>query len=357
MDQLTRSGRAGFIFRMKFLHLCQSGYEAFLARELAASGRANPGANGEGWVFAEGEGEETGWLEELCFPHLTLLDPDEVCETTVNALASRLSDHFLTEFKTVRVDGPWYFDAWTRRDLDGLGRRATGVKNAVREKIHARMARVAKLGSGSFPAQPGAHRGWAMFFEDFGRVHGSSRLFFGGQQRMADDPAAPSRSYLKVEEAYRAIGRGPREGERVVDLGAAPGGWSYSAAKRGATVDAIDNGPLKAGAADHAGIVHRREDGFRFSPAEGEAYDWLFCDMVEEPHRVWRLLEQWVERKWCRRFVINLKFGRTDPIALIDEVKRSRAGLLRDWPMFRVRHLFHDREEITVVGDSERPAR
>ena len=44
------------------------------------------------------------------------------------------------------------------------------------------------------------------------------------------------------------MGLEPMPGERVCDLGAAPGGWSYSAAKRGASVVAVDNGPLKGGA-------------------------------------------------------------------------------------------------------------
>ena len=54
---------------------------------------------------------------------------------------------------------------------------------------------------------------------------------------MADNPAAPSRSYLKIEEAYGILGREPAQGETVADLGAAPGGWSFSAAKRGAKVN------------------------------------------------------------------------------------------------------------------------
>jgi 23S rRNA (cytidine2498-2'-O)-methyltransferase len=105
---------------------------------------------------------------------------------------------------------------------------------------------------------------------------------------MADDSLAPSRSYLKVEEAYIVLGREPVAGETVVDLGAAPGGWSYSAAKRGARVIAVDNGPLKGGALDHPLIEHRREDAFHFQPPTGEVIGWLFCDLVEEPHHVMR---------------------------------------------------------------------
>lgn len=342
---------------MKCLHLCLSGYEHHLAVELeglfhservpeGAVGRAGPG-----YVFSEiSEGRE-GWLDELCFSHLTLLEPVEIEERSVNALAGGLLEVLLSEFGELRIEDPWYFDAWVRRDQEGLSRRATTVRNALAEKLKAKMRRVARLATRDFPDPGRLHRGWGLFFEDYARVHASSRLFFGGQQRMADDPAAPSRSYLKVEEAFKVLGCGPVEGERVVDLGAAPGGWSYSAARRGATVDAIDNGPLKAGAAEHPRIRHLREDGFRFGPGtDGPAYDWLFCDMVEDPFRVLRLLGEWTEKKWCRGFVVNLKFGRANPVALLEEVRRFRAGSLKQWPLFRVRHLFHDREEITLVG-------
>jgi 23S rRNA (cytidine2498-2'-O)-methyltransferase len=143
----------------------------------------------------------------------------------------------------------------------------------------------------------------------------------------------------------------PVAGETVADLGAAPGGWSYSAARRGAIVSAVDNGPLKGGALGHAKIQHLREDAFKFQPEPGGRFDWLFCDLVEEPHHVLDLLHKWVAEKWCRRFVVNLKFGRTDAISLLDTVRRSSRSPARLCARLTVRHLFHDREEFTLVGE------
>jgi len=169
---------------------------------------------------------------------------------------------------------------------------------------------------------------------------------------MADDPQAPSRSYLKLEEAYGILGREPAPGETVADLGAAPGGWSYSAAKRGARVVAIDNGPLKGGALNNPQIEHRREDAFKFAPASGSRFDWLFCDLVEEPHHVLRhIVEPWLARRWCRRFVINLKFGRVDPIALLRELRGPDSPFVLHATNVRIQHLYHDREELTVMGE------
>ena len=191
-----------------------------------------------------------------------------------------------------------------------------------------------------------------VFFTAFDRALLSRTAVLGGQRRMADDPAAPSRSYLKIEEAFGVLGAEPGPEETVADLGAAPGGWSYSAARRGSRVVAVDNGPLKGGALGHPQIEHLCEDAFGFRPTPGAAFDWLLCDLVEEPHHVLRdLVEPWLGRGWCRRFVINLKFGRTDPVALLQELRAPDSPFVRHAADVRIRHLYHDREELTVVGN------
>src|ERR1019366_9513184 len=124
----------------------------------------------------------------------------------------------------------------------------------------------------------GAARGLFVWFTDFGTARVARSAFMCGQCRMADDDEAPSRSYLKVEEAYAIVGREPAKGETVCDLGAAPGGGSKTAAERGARVAAVDNGPLKGGALGNPLIERRRDDAFGFSPGREAVYDWMFCD-------------------------------------------------------------------------------
>jgi len=326
---------------------CQPGYEELLARELRGAGLVAD-EHGAGWVRATASAPAaTSPAPDWCFAHAVLDAPEEVAGASVNALASAIAENFLAGMRGERIEQPWPLVLWTAGELDGLGRRAAAVESAVRELLKRKVARVARLATGALPRR-GEARGLFLFFSDFGRVFVARSLWSGGQRRMADDPAAPSRSYLKVEEAYGILGVEPAAGESVVDLGAAPGGWSFSAARRGARVIAIDNGPLKGGALGHPQIEHRREDAYRFRPDAGTACDWLFCDMVDDPHEVLRaIVEPWIAQRWCRRFVINLKFGRADAVAVLDEVRRRlgpRCGTLA------VRHLFHDREEFTLVG-------
>jgi 23S rRNA (cytidine2498-2'-O)-methyltransferase len=327
------------------LSLCQHGYEAFLERELAGAALA-VAEKGPGWVLAA-NGEVAG----LAFPQVTLLEPREFRGESVNALAQQLADFFLESLRGERIEAAWPCVFQTVPEVVGLGRRAGGVEKAFFELLRKKLNRIAKLASPELPRGAGKVRGLFVFFADFGRVFAAREAVLGGQRRMADDDAAPSRSYLKVEEAYIVLGREPAAGETVVDLGAAPGGWSYSAAKRGAKVIAVDNGPLKGGALDHPLIEHRLEDAFKLRPTDGETYDWLFCDMVEEPHHVMQnIVTPWLANGWCRRFVINLKFGHVDPLALQREIRADGSPFVRHAADFRIRHLYHDREEFTVVG-------
>lgn len=314
------------------LHVAQPGYESFLAKELGGAVEKT----GPGWVLGP---VATG---ELCFAHVSLLDPVEIAGKSVNAIAWAVADRFMASARDERFEGPWPF-CLEEAAADGLHRRAKAVEEECFQRLRGRMSRVAKLAVRGRPA-PGRARGLFVYLTDFDAAWVSREAVAGGQRRMADDPQAPSRSYLKAEEAYLVLGREPAPGETVADLGAAPGGWSYSAARRGALVTAVDNGPMKGGGL-HPGIAHLTEDAFLFRPEK--PLDWLFCDMVEDPERVVALVERWLKDGWCRRFVVNLKFGRTDPLPLLRraEVLRKHCAALK------MRHLFHDREEITLVGE------
>lgn len=332
------------------LMTCQAGFEPLLARELAELHHIGIDEKGPGWLKLSTLVPPPS-RDRLAFAHLTLIEPVEIRSDSVNALAARAAEYFFDRLRGERIEASWP-NVWLGpSELVGLGRRLSAVESAFAELLKKKLSRVAKLATPDLPRSSGGVRGFFVFFTDFGRAFVARDAFVHGPRRMADDSLAPSRSYLKVEEAYVVLGREPVPRETVCDLGAAPGGWSYSAAKRGAHVIAIDNGPLKGGALDHPQIEHRREDAFKFFPAVDQTFDWLFCDLVEEPHHVLRqIVEPWFVRRWCRHFVINLKFGRVDPIGLLRELRTPDSPFTLHVPSTRICHLYHDREEFTVVG-------
>ena len=176
-----------------------------------------------------------------------------------------------------------------------------------------------------------------------------------GIARLKFPRAAPSRSTLKLEEAFLVLlteaerARWLAPGGTAVDLGAAPGGWTWQFVQRGLRVIAVDNGPLDAALLESGLVEHRREDGFRFRPAR--PVDWLVCDMVEQPQRVTQLIGDWLEQGSARRAIFNLKLPMKKRQAMVAECLVALRARLPQ-AIVRAKQLYHDREEVTVfAGD------
>jgi 23S rRNA (cytidine2498-2'-O)-methyltransferase len=175
-----------------------------------------------------------------------------------------------------------------------------------------------------------------------------------GIPRVAMPHGAPSRSTLKLAEAFMTFLddeqrlRWLRPGMRAVDLGAAPGGWTWQLVQRGLRVVAIDNGPLKGAVTSDPLVEHLRADGLTYRPRR--AVDWMVCDMVLSPSRIATLVASWIADGACRRSIFNLKL----PMKKRDAEVQRCATIIRDTLRERrvkhtlsFRHLYHDREEIT----------
>ncbi|MGA0368253.1 MAG: SAM-dependent methyltransferase, partial [Kiritimatiellia bacterium] len=169
----------------------------------------------------------------------------------------------------------------------------------------------------------------------------------GGRTRMKMDPRAPSRSYLKIEEAFVRLNCEPVEDQSVIDLGAAPGGWSFAFAKRGCNVTSIDNGPLKIEDACIRRIEHLHRDGLTFQLGKLQPpVDWLVGDMLIPPGKALGLLRYWVDGQHCRRVVMNLKLPQTQPLPALKPVLEW----MKKHPQLSMRQFYHDRREVTVFG-------
>lgn len=176
-----------------------------------------------------------------------------------------------------------------------------------------------------------------------------------GIARQSMPAEAPSRSTLKLAEAIDVFldkseqTRLLRSGMTAVDLGAAPGGWTWQMVKRGIRVTAVDNGPMKGVLANHPLVEHLMQDGFKFAPRK--AVDWLICDMVEKPAKVADLIGNWFVQGWCKHAIFNLKLPMKQRVAALDAALGGiRSKLNMDGISYKMvaKQLYHDREEVTI---------
>lgn len=179
-------------------------------------------------------------------------------------------------------------------------------------------------------------------------VMGIPRLKFPSQ--------APSRSTLKLDEAFLYFI--PRNewntrltsGMNAVDLGSAPGGWTYQLVRRGMMVTAIDNGPMAESLMETGQVKHKMMDGFKYLPMKKNVY-WLVCDMIEKPQRVAKLMSEWLINGDCKEAIFNLKLPMKGRYQQVNEdlqmIKEAFNEHQLKYELY-AKHLYYDREEITV---------
>ena len=255
------------------------------------------------------------------------------------------------------VQAAWALDVWTaplEQGAPSVKAAADALRGVQRNwsayaaTHHRRMALIAdrlppvKARPLVFPEPaPTSHLGaWTLLDAD--RMLASATKtspFPNGECQFVEDRAGPpSRAYLKLWEACTLLGRWPSEGENCVDLGAAPGGWTWVLARLGATVEAVDKAALDPAVAAMPGVSVRRESAFGLPP---EPVDWVFCDVVAYPTRLLPLVCRWIDAGVAKHVVCTIKFqGQTD---------HDTAEAFAAIEGARVMHLFHNKHELTFL--------
>jgi 23S rRNA (cytidine2498-2'-O)-methyltransferase len=201
--------------------------------------------------------------------------------------------------------------------------------------------------------------------------------FPGGTIEFAEDrEGPPSRAYLKLWEALTRCRRWPGPGDRCLDAGASPGGWTWALARLGARVTAVDRAPLDPRiaaaventvtkdavmedavtehAAPAAGILAAgrpkveflRHDAFTLKPEDLGPMDWVFSDVICYPPRLYGWVEKWLASGLCENFVCTIKMQGGEPDM---ETVRLFAAI----PGGTVVHLYHNKHELTWIKTKE----
>ncbi|RDH84613.1 MAG: 23S rRNA (cytidine(2498)-2'-O)-methyltransferase RlmM [endosymbiont of Galathealinum brachiosum] len=177
-----------------------------------------------------------------------------------------------------------------------------------------------------------------------------------GIKRLRFPKMAPSRSTLKLEEAFKTMLSEKQQqdylknGMTAVDLGACPGGWTWQLVNRGIRVNAIDNGAMDKALMDSGIVKEIKADGFKYLPET--PVDWLVCDMVERPMHITRLMTRWLTDGHCKYAAFNLKLPMKKRYDMVMDCKNyisEELDRLNISYNINIKHLYHDREEVTCI--------
>lgn len=297
---------------------------------------------------------------ELVFERQRLPDVRSLPVDSIKTCAQTIIQTYFPRID--QADAPWTIHAFTPdvEECKPLRSRIKLVESAILEKLKKRFGRMFRRYQ---PAQTlqGKENYWILqicmdtpdhAYLAIGQKTPLIHAYPGGEQRMPFDSGSPSRSYLKLSEALTHMRSRPLPGQSAVDLGAAPGGWTYYLVKQGCLVTAVDNGPLKikSNTTSHQGsFTVVKADGMRFKPTD-TSYDWLCCDMLVPPRQTLELLSKWLEHRWMKSFVVNMKLPQKNPIAIIHETQEFLAT--QNLVYYKIKQLYHDREEVTIVGET-----
>lgn len=167
----------------------------------------------------------------------------------------------------------------------------------------------------------------------------SSRFAGGCPQFVEDRSGPPNRAYLKLWEALVLARCRPEAGQTVLDLGAAPGGWSWVAATLGASVIAVDRADLSPNVAAIDGVSVWRGDAFKVDVNAVGRPDWVICDVAAYPERLVALAEYWANAVPTATLIMTIKFRGTADMAVV--------AALEAIPGACVLHLGANKNELT----------
>lgn len=298
---------------MTTAYLAPSGYEDELDEELARGGAAVVDTHGR-LRIVEGRPIHAAWAAN------TWWDAERIPIESIGDAARKLRDR----------QRNWALYAPEHR----------GRAELIAEKLPHVAARPLELGEVAPDAPLGS---WTLLERDL--VLAATRCsspFPNGEPGFVEDRhGPPSRAYLKLWEAFARLRRQPQPGERCLDLGAAPGGWTWLLARTGADVLAIDKAPLAPDVAALPNVTFREESAFALDPADVEPVDWWCSDIIAYPDRLHDLVTTWLESGRVRNLICTVKFqGETD----FDAVARFKT-----LPEARLFHLDQNKHELTCV--------
>lgn len=182
------------------------------------------------------------------------------------------------------------------------------------------------------------------------RVHDWPSAYPGALRPAVLPPQAVSRAYLKMQEALDWGGLPMTAGDRVTEIGCAPGGSAQALLERGLVVTGIDPAPMHTDVLSQSNFTHVRKRGADVRRREFRKTRWLVADMNVAPNYTLDTVEAIVTHPEVRvrGLILTLKLLEWK---LAGEVP-AWLERIRGWgyAVVKARQLQHNRQEICVVA-------
>lgn len=139
---------------------------------------------------------------------------------------------------------------------------------------------------------------------------------------------APSRAWLKIEEAIRLYDLPLLPGEHALEVGAAPGGAAWALLQRGLKVTGVDPALMDQRCLSHAAFTHLRKPFQELTEEETRGVHWWLSDLNLAPGSVLSHLGR-VLRSADRPkgLILTLKVGKPEVVLELGEHERR----VNDW--------------------------
>ena len=169
----------------------------------------------------------------------------------------------------------------------------------------------------------------------------------GGARRYRWEEAQISRAEFKLLEALEVFRVPLVDGQRALDLGAAPGGWTRILRRRGLLVVAVDPAALDPRIARDGRVQHFRGTAQAYFAAP-ERFDVLANDMKMDSTESAQLM---ADGAHCLRpdgcSILTLKLPEKTN-EWLPRIERAKAILKGAYQFAGLRQLFHNRNEVTM---------
>jgi len=326
------------------------GFESELISEIPDN--YQPESPAEGIVVASARPSDGSGWSTIAFAQQAM----ETLGKPIEAHSELLADALTNEINSIypqKRSIPWTIQVVSPPSSathDPRRKRAREIDARIAEALDARLDRRIAEAFVDDPAEAERIAQVWLIDEDtaitgFTRSKDCISIFPAGKPHIEPLPDAPSKSGLKLQEAFQWLNLEPSRGETVVDLGAAPGAWAQVMLSYNTKLIAVDRQNLKI-TLPKKKAEYVQGNAFQFSPSE--TVDWMLVDMAQRPLDLAKLAAKWGRHSWARQMLISFKMPDKNRVEMLQRILKilTDAG----WKGIKARQLYYNKNEVTVFG-------